>query len=95
MAGSRLQVDLGRETLSVLDTLMVAVRDAEANRKIGAGTVAARLLETLAAHPDIIEQLLSEYSSRVVSGVSAESRAEYKVKRPFAGAGGKQGKAKK
>ena len=59
---SRLQVELDQETLAVLDARMVAVRRAEQNRKIGAGTIAARLLESLAIHPDLIDQLLAEYA---------------------------------
>ena len=65
MADSRLQVDLDQDTLGLLDRLMVDARRSEGTRKIGAGTIAARLLESLAAHPDMIDKLLAEYSRKV------------------------------
>ena len=64
MTDSRLQVELNRDVLAILDALMIETRRIEGNRKIGSGTVAARLLESLAAHPDLIQQLLDEYSQR-------------------------------
>ena len=80
MADSRLQVDLDQDTLGLLDRLMVDARRSEGTRKIGAGTIAARLLETLSAHPDMIEKLLGEYSQRVGGMlVAAESKVEYQT----------------
>lgn len=82
MTDTRLQVDLDRDTLSVLDALMVQVRLNEGNRKIGAGTIASRLMKSLTLHPDMIEQLLEEYSARVQAdgvAVAAEPRETYQA----------------
>ena len=75
MGDTRLQVDLDDDTLTVLDQLMIEARRAEGNRKIGTGTVAARLLRTLAGHPDIIRRLLVEAQS------SLEESSSKKVSR--------------
>lgn len=87
MTDSRLQVELNRDVLAILDALMIETRRVEGNRKIGSGTIAARLIESLAEHPEMIEQLLDEYS-KAHSDVQlvAEQHAQNKTEpSPFAG----------
>ncbi len=56
----RLQVDLESNILNYLEDLAHEYRKSLDDRRFGAGSVAARLLKSLAAHPELIEQLLSE-----------------------------------
>jgi hypothetical protein len=65
MGDTRLQVDLDDDTLTVLDQLMIEARRSEGNRKIGTGTMAARLLRSLTTHPEMIRRLLVEAQSTV------------------------------
>lgn len=60
----RWQVDLDDDTVNAIDQVALELRRTESNRKIGVGTIAARLLETLADHPELIEKLLAEYTRK-------------------------------
>lgn len=56
----RLQVELEDEHLDVLDAIAGQLRRQEGNRKIGASTIAARLLQKLAADPGLIQKILAD-----------------------------------
>ena len=84
MKDSRLQVDLNQDALALLDSLMVQVRRDEGNRKIGAGTIAARIIETIASHPEMIQQLLQEYAENNDSGEAAPHDKAQTTADPFA-----------
>lgn len=79
----RLQVDLPLEQLKLLRRF--ALEYIEDDGRAGAGTLAARLLESLAAHPELIQQLLDEYSKRqgVVSS-SVETEHPFPASRTLA-----------
>ena len=55
---------LDGDMAKLLDHLAADLKSSERNYQIGVGTVAARLLESLAAHPEMIQQLLDEYAER-------------------------------
>ena len=52
---------LEEETAKELSRIAELLKDEEQNYQIGVGTVAARLLESLKAHPELITKLLNEY----------------------------------
>lgn len=56
----RLQVDLSPEKLKKLRRL--ALEMIEEDGRAGAGTLAVRVLDVLAEHPEMIQQLLDEYA---------------------------------
>lgn len=76
----RVQVDLNTETLDHLDDLANATRKSSKDRRLGAGTIAARLLKVLVSHPEITNQLLEEYNALGETLlIAAERREEYET----------------
>jgi len=53
---------LNGDVAKTLDLIASELKSEERNYQIGVGTVAARLLESLSAHPEMIEKLLAEYA---------------------------------
>jgi len=79
----RLQVDINQESLNVLEDWASEIRKESDDRRIGSGSIAARLLESLSTHPDMIEKLLAEYTKK--AGVIAKDfHEDEEGKRPFA-----------
>lgn len=68
----RLQVDISPEQLKQLRQYAFDMSDSEDGR-IGAGTIASRLLESLAAHPELIQKLLTEYANTHDAASAAQS----------------------
>lgn len=80
----RVQVDIPQDALNILEDLAHDIRKSSDDRRVGTGTIAARLLESLVAHPEIIEQLLSEYARNSARDppLAAEQKTEYEIKHP-------------
>mgnify|MGYP007071661382 CR=1 FL=1 len=73
---------LDGDMAKLLDHLAADLKSQERNYQIGVGTVAARLLESLAEHPELINQLLEEYSRRQgVESVPIEKADPFAVTR--------------
>lgn len=68
----RLQVDLPPDELKILRRL--ALEMLEDDGRAGAGTLAARILGSLSAHPEMIQQLLDEYARN--QGIADSPRIE-------------------
>jgi len=86
---------LKNDTAQILNRIASDLKANEGNYQIGVGTVAARLLESLSAHPEMIEQLLAEYA-RKASAMTSEFHSDETSgirARPFAAASGRQKKA--
>jgi len=66
---------LNEETAKKLAKIAGELQASENKYQIGVGTVAARLVESLVSHPEIMETLLSERAPQI----AAESRAEYET----------------
>lgn len=84
--GRPFKLVLTPEVAKVLDHIAADLKSDEGNYQIGVGTVAARLLETLSAHPELISKLLTEYAQKTVD---TENDA-----RPFAQSRGQKKAAK-
>lgn len=67
----RVQVDIPQTALNMLEDLAHEIRKFSDDRRVGTGTIAARLLESLSAHPEMIEQLLAEYARK--AGTTAKT----------------------
>lgn len=57
------------KTANTLDHIAADLKVIEGNYQIGVGTIAARLLESLVDHPELIQQLLAEYARKAGQAV--------------------------
>jgi len=58
------KVMLDQTAAKELLKVAIELQEQESNYQLGVASVAARILESIASHPDLIEKLLAEYAER-------------------------------